>query len=119
MNFFLQNKPFVVPVTDGKLIEEHFGRVSTNDENISIAHMTAPPGWSEPPQHPEFDEWTLVSRGRKRIEVDGTAMVLQAGQSILVKKGAMVRYSNPFSEPCEYWSVCVPAFSLETVNREE
>jgi mannose-6-phosphate isomerase-like protein (cupin superfamily) len=119
MNFFLQNKPFIVPTTDGKIIEEHFGRVATGNENISIARMIAPPGWGEPHQSPEFDEWTMVSKGRKYIEVDGNAVVLQAGQSILVKKGARVRYSNPFQEPCEYWSVCLPAFSMESVNREE
>ena len=119
MNFFLQNKPFIVPTTDGKVIEEHFGRAATNNENISIARMVAPSGWGEPTQSPEFDEWTLVSKGKKRIEIDGTAMVLQAGQSILVKKGASVRYSNPFDEPCEYWSVCIPAFSIETVNRDQ
>jgi mannose-6-phosphate isomerase-like protein (cupin superfamily) len=118
MNFFLQNKPFIVPTTDGKLIEEHFGRVATNNENISIAHMVAPPGWGEPHQSPTFDEWTLVSRGKKFIEVDGQGLVLEAGQSILVKKGARVRYSNPFDEECEYWSVCLPAFSMEAVNRE-
>jgi mannose-6-phosphate isomerase-like protein (cupin superfamily) len=119
MNFFLQNKPFVVPTGDGKFIEEHFGRVSTKDENISIAHMVAPAGWSEPAQQPEFDEWTLVSKGKKCVEVDGNALVLEAGQSILVKKGAKVRYSNPFKEPCEYWSVCLPAFSIDHVNREK
>ena len=119
MNFFLQNKPFIVPTTDGKLIEEHFGRVATSNQNVSIARMVAPAGWSEPPQTPEFDEWTLVSKGKKRVEVDGTAVVVQSGQTILVKKGATVRYSNPFSEPCEYWSVCMPAFSIETVNRQQ
>jgi mannose-6-phosphate isomerase-like protein (cupin superfamily) len=118
MNFFLQNKPFVVPTTDGKVIEEHFGRIATGTENISIAHMVAPAGWGEPHQEPTFDEWTLVSRGKKLVEVDGQAMVLQAGQSILVKKGARVRYSNPFEEDCEYWSICLPAFSVDTVNRE-
>jgi mannose-6-phosphate isomerase-like protein (cupin superfamily) len=119
MNFFLQNKPFIVPTADGKIIEEHFGRVATKDENISIAHMIAPPGWSEPHQNPLFDEWTLVSRGKKYIEIDGQAIVLESGQSILVKKGARVRYSNPFKEECEYWSVCLPAFSMETVGRED
>lgn len=119
MNFFLQNKPFVVPTTDGKLIEEHFGRVSTKNENISVARMMAPGGWSEPAQNPEFDEWTLVSKGKKCVEVDGNALVLEAGQSILVKKGARVKYSNPFNEMCEYWSVCLPAFSIENVHREE
>lgn len=118
MNYFLQNKPFIVPTTDGKLIEEHFGRIATNNENISIAHMVAPPNWSEPHQSPTFDEWTLVSSGRKCVEVDGLQNIVEAGQSILVKKGARVRYSNPFNEPCEYWSVCLPAFSIEEVNRE-
>jgi mannose-6-phosphate isomerase-like protein (cupin superfamily) len=119
MNFFLQNKPFIVPTTDGKLIEEHFGRVATKNENISIAHMVAPAGWSEPHQNPEFDEWTLVCSGKKCVEVDGHCLVLEAGQSILVKKGARVKYSNPFNEPCNYWSVCLPSFSIESVNREE
>jgi mannose-6-phosphate isomerase-like protein (cupin superfamily) len=119
MNFFLQNKPTIFPTTDGKLIEEHFGRIATGTENISIAHMVAPPNWGEPHQNPTFDEWTLVSRGKKLIEVDGEQITLEAGQSILVKKGARVRYSNPFSEECEYWSVCLPAFSIDTVNRED
>ncbi|WP_207492850.1 cupin domain-containing protein [Aridibaculum aurantiacum] len=118
MNYFLQNKPFIVPTTDGKLIEEHFGRVATNQQNISIAHMVAPPHWSEPHQSTTFDEWTLVSSGRKSVEVDGLKVTVEAGQSILVKKGARVRYSNPFDEPCEYWSICLPAFSIEEVNRE-
>lgn len=118
MPYTLQTNPFVVPTTDGKLIEEHFG-ASTGNANISIAHMVAPPGWGEPFQNPEFDEWTLVSRGRKQIEIDGETIALSAGQSILIKKGSRVRYSNPFAEECEYWSVCLPAFSIETVNREE
>lgn len=118
-NYFKQDKPFVVPTTDGKLIEEHFGLATTNHANISIAHMVAPPGWSEPFQNPAFDEWTLVSRGKKLFEVDGESIEVSEGQSILVKKGARVRYSNPFDKPCEYWSVCLPAFSLENVNREK
>jgi mannose-6-phosphate isomerase-like protein (cupin superfamily) len=119
MNYYKQDKPFVVPTTDGKLIEEHFGLATTNDRSLSIAHMVAPPGWSEPHQNPEFDEYTLVSRGKKMFEVNGEEIVISAGQSILIKKGSRVRYSNPFNEECEYWSVCIPAFSLELVNREE
>jgi len=117
-NYFKQDKPFVVPTTDGKLIEEHFGLATTGDAGISIAHMVAPPGWSEPYQNPGFDEWTMVSRGKKLFEVDGETIELSAGQSILIKKGARVRYSNPFDAECEYWSVCLPAFSLDNVNRE-
>jgi mannose-6-phosphate isomerase-like protein (cupin superfamily) len=119
MNYFKQDKPFIVPTTDGKLIEEHFGLATNQNSDLSIAHMVAPPGWSEPHQKPEFDEYTLVSRGKKMFEVDGEEIIVTAGQSILIKKGSRVRYSNPFEESCEYWSVCLPAFSMELVNREE
>jgi len=119
MPYQLQVNPFVVPTNDGKLIEEHVGLASTGDKKLSIAHMVAPPGWSEPFQKPEFDEYTLVSRGKKMFEVDGEEIILESGQSILIKSGTRVRYSNPFDEECEYWSVCYPAFSIDAVHREE
>jgi quercetin dioxygenase-like cupin family protein len=119
MPYQIQVNPFVVPTNDGKLIEEHVGLASTGDKQISIAHMIAPPGWSEPFQTPDFDEYTLVSRGKKMFEVDGQQIILEAGQSILIKSGTRVRYSNPFDEECDYWSVCLPAFSIEAVHREE
>ena len=117
--YVLQQEPFVVPTADGKLIEEHVGRVISNEPEISIAHMVAPSGWSEPFQNPEFDEYTMIVRGRKQIEIDGEIVTLKVGESLLVRKGARVRYSNPFEEEAEYWSVCVPAFSIDLVNREE
>ena len=119
MPYVLQANPFKVPTTDGKIIEEHAGLASSGDASISIAHMVAPPGWGEPFQTPAFDEYTLLSRGRKMIEADGEQIILEAAQSILIKGGTRVRYSNPFDEECEYWSVCLPAFSMESVNREE
>ena len=118
-SYVLQQEPFVVPTTDGKLIDEHFGRVISNEPGLSIAHMVAPSGWSEPFQNPEFDEYTMIVRGRKQIEIDGEIVTLKVGESLLVRKGARVRYSNPFEEEAEYWSVCVPAFSIDLVNREE
>lgn len=36
----IQKSPFVVPTTDGKVIEEHWGN-STGNSNVSIAHMVA------------------------------------------------------------------------------
>jgi mannose-6-phosphate isomerase-like protein (cupin superfamily) len=118
-NYFRNPQPFRVPTTDGKLIEEHVGLASTGTGQYSLAHMVAPPQWSEPHQRPEFDEITIVVRGRKRFEIDGDVVELQAGESLLIRAGARVRYSNPFDAECEYWSVCVPAFSPATVHREE
>lgn len=119
MPYQLQTNPFIVPTTDGKLIAEHEGLATTGNSNISIARMAAPPHWGEPFQTPLFDEYTLVSRGKKMVEADGEQLIIHAGESILVKKGTRVRYSNPFDAECEYWSVCLPAFSMDTVNREE
>jgi mannose-6-phosphate isomerase-like protein (cupin superfamily) len=119
MPYLKQTKPFIVPTTDGKLIEEHYGVASTGDTQFSIAHMVAPPSWSEPFQTPLFDEVTMVVKGKKQFEVDGDTIILGAGESILIRKGTRVRYANPFAEDCEYWSCCVPAFTPDTVNRED
>jgi mannose-6-phosphate isomerase-like protein (cupin superfamily) len=118
-SYTLQRNPFVVPTTDGKLIEEHFGLATTGEAGLSIAHMIAPPGWSEPYQTPEFDEYTYIIRGKKQFIIDEETVVLKAGESIKLEKNTRVQYSNPFSEACEYLAICVPAFSPDTVNRED
>jgi mannose-6-phosphate isomerase-like protein (cupin superfamily) len=104
MPYLKQTNPFVVPTTDNKLIEEHYGLASSGDRDFSIAHMIAPPNWSEPFQTPQFDEVTIVFKGQKQFEIDGEKVILKAGESILIRKGTRVRYSNPFADPCEYWS---------------
>ena len=114
----IQKSPFTVPTTDGKLIEEIWGN-STGNTNISIARMVAPPNWSEPHQTPEFDEFTYIIKGKKQFEIDGEIVVLETGQSILIQKGARVKYSNPFENPCDYLAICLPAFSMDLVNRED
>ncbi|EMR04355.1 cupin domain-containing protein [Cesiribacter andamanensis] len=116
--YILQTQPLPIPVPDNKLILEHFGGATTGHQQFSLARMVAPPGWSEPHQTPEFDEVTLMLRGRKRIEIDGEQIELSAGQSILIKAGARIRYSNPYAEENEYISLCMPAFSPNLVHRE-
>jgi len=116
--YTIQKNPLVVPTTDGKLIEEHFG-ISNDGKKVSIAHMIAPPKWSEPFQLPEFDEYTYVIRGKKQFIIDGEKVILKAGESIKITKGARIQYSNPFEEEVEYISVCLPAFSIGLVHREE
>ncbi len=115
----IQKNPFIVPVNDNKLIEEHFGKASIDAGDFSFAHMIAPPNWSEPFQTPDFDEITFIISGKKKFEIDGEEIILEKGNSILIKKGSRVRYSNPFDEPVEYISVCIPAFTMERVHREE
>ncbi|MCC6549477.1 MAG: cupin domain-containing protein [Ignavibacteriaceae bacterium] len=117
--YHIQRKPVRIPVPDNKIILEHFGNASVQVGPFSVAHMTAPPGWSEPFQTPDFDEVTFVIRGKKQFEIDGQVIVLCSKESICVKAGTHVRYSNPFQEECEYLSFCTPAFSVDRVHREE
>ncbi|MCZ8158208.1 MAG: cupin [Leptospira sp.] len=119
MTYIHQTNPIAIPVPGGKTIDEHFGIPSTGEPSMSVAHMIAPPGWGEPFQTPSFDEYTLMVRGEKQIEIDGKIIILKAGESLKVEKGTRVRYSNPFSVDAEYWSICHPAFSIDQVNRED
>jgi mannose-6-phosphate isomerase-like protein (cupin superfamily) len=116
--YIIQDSPFTVPTTDGKLIEEFFGLASIKAAGISFAHMIAPPGWSEPFQTPEFDEITYIISGKKQFEINNEIIVLDKNRSVLINKGTRVRYSNPFKEAVEYISVCIPAFSVDKVHRE-
>jgi mannose-6-phosphate isomerase-like protein (cupin superfamily) len=117
--YTVQKAPFVVPTSDGKLIEEHFGNATNRQSGLSIAHMIAPPKWKEPFQTPQFEEYTYIIRGRKQFIIEDELIVLEAGQSIKIEKNTRVQYSNPFDVECEYIAICLPAFSMDLVNREE
>jgi len=105
--------------TKPKLIDEHVGRMNNGEERLSIAHMRSPGGWEEPGQRPEFDEYTVVLAGMLRVEHEGGALDVAAGQAVLAKAGDWVRYSTPTDEGAEYIAVCLPAFSPDTVHRDE
>jgi mannose-6-phosphate isomerase-like protein (cupin superfamily) len=102
-----------------KLIDEYVGRLNTGEPRLSVAHMRSPSGWSEPGQRPEFDEFTLVLHGTLVIEHDGGTLEVSAGQAVHTRPGEWVRYSTPGPEGAEYVAVCLPAFSPETVHRDE
>ena len=81
--------------------------------------MRSPEGWAEPGQRPAFDEYTIVLAGTLRVEHATGEMFVSAGEAVLAAAGEWVRYSTPMSGGADYISVCLPAFSPETVNRDE
>ena len=101
-----------------KLIDEYIGRVNSQTSAASVAHMRSPGGWQEPGQTPEFDEFTVVLRGTLRVEHQGGAIDVRAGQAVIANRGEWVRYSTPEQEGAEYIAVCLPAFALDTVHRD-
>ena len=101
-----------------KVIEEYIGRLASGTVAVSIARMNSPEGWREEGQRPEFDEYTIVLRGRLRLESAEGIMDVSEGAAVIARRGEWVRYSTPFKGGAEYISVCTPAFSLETVRRD-
>lgn len=102
-----------------KRIEEYAGRVNSGHDGVSIARMVSPAGWAEPGQRPEFEEITVVLRGMLRVEHEGGALEVRAGQAVVARPGEWIRYSSPEPGGAEYVAVCLPAFSPATVHRDE
>ncbi len=100
-----------------KLIDEVVGRVNTGTGDLSIAHMHSPAGWVEPGQTPDFDEYTYVLQGFVRVESAEGSIDVHAGQAIHTPKGEWIRFSTP--EGADYVAVCIPAFSPDSVHRDE
>ena len=105
--------------TPPKMIAEYVGRLNTGGSELSIAHMISPRGWQEPGQTPEFDEYTVVLRGILRVETRTLGVEVRAGQAFLAPKGEWVQYSTPGKDGAEYVAICFPAFSPETVHRDD
>ena len=44
---------------------------------------------------------------------------MRAGQAVLVRAGEWVRYSHARADGASYIAVCLPAFSPDTVHRDD
>lgn len=105
------NKPIV--------IDEYIGRVRTGNRQVSIAFLQCPPGWIEPGQSPEFEEFTVVLQGILRVAHREGIMEIRAGQAVVTHPGEWVQYSTPEDQGAEYIAVCLPAYSLDSAHRDQ
>ena len=117
----LISSPTTVPAVGEppKVINEYIGRANSDEDAVSVAHMKSPSGWTEPGQRPLFDEFTVVLRGTLRVQHEDGELNVNAGQAIIAHKGEWVRYSSPSPEGAEYIAVCLPAFSMDLVHRDD
>jgi len=107
----IDNKP--------KMIEEFIGSVNSGTKELSVARMRSPGGWLEPGQTPEFSEYTVVLKGLLQVKTKSRVYEVRAGQAIIVQAGEWVQYGSPSEEGAEYITICLPAFSAETVHRDK
>ena len=102
-----------------KRIEEYIGRVNSRTSDVSLARVVSPPGWIEPGQKSEFTECTIVLKGILQVDTGSEIFIVHAGEAIIVDLDEWVQYSTPDEDGAEYFSVCVPAFSQDSVHRDE
>lgn len=102
-----------------KIIKEFFGNVNSTTSEVSVAQMISPEGWVEPGQTPKFNEYTIVLKGKLKITTRSEEFIVSEGQGIMTEKDEWVQYSTPFAGGAEYIAVCLPAFSMDLVNRDD
>ena len=114
-------KPSVIESAGNKpkRIEEYVGRVNSGTSAVSVARMVSPAGWVEPGQRPEFSEYTLVLEGMLRVKTETGEWDIHAGEAVITEAGEWVQYGTPGDAGAEYVAVCLPAFSPETVHRDD
>jgi mannose-6-phosphate isomerase-like protein (cupin superfamily) len=115
------DSPIVITAAGNKpkIIQEFIGKVNSKTDALSVAKMISPGGWVEPGQTPDFDEYTVVFKGMLQVKTKNDIFEIHAGQAIIANKGEWIQYSTPGNEGAEYIAVCLPAFSPETVHRDE
>jgi mannose-6-phosphate isomerase-like protein (cupin superfamily) len=81
--------------------------------------MRSPGGWQEPGQRPQFDEYTVVLKGMLSVEHENGVFNVLPDQAVITRAGEWVRYSTPTAEGAEYIAICLPAFSPDSVHRDD
>lgn len=115
------DQPAIIEAAGNKFkrIEEYIGLVNSGTSDISIARMVSPPGWKEPGQKPEFTEYTIVLKGILQVKTSSEVFMIHAGEAIILNANEWVQYSTPGDDGAEYISVCIPAFSQNSVHRDQ
>lgn len=115
------NTPTVIEAAGNKpkIIKEYIGLVNSQTRDLSVAHMVSPDGWVEPGQRPEFTEYTVVLKGMLRVRTATQEVDVHSGEAIIVEANEWVQYSTPNEGGAEYIAVCLPAFSPESVHRDD
>jgi mannose-6-phosphate isomerase-like protein (cupin superfamily) len=114
-------KPTIIEAAGNKpkRIEEYVGFVNSQTSDVSIARMVSPAGWVEPGQKPEFTEYTVILRGMLRVKTESEEFDVHEGEAIIIEANEWVQYSTPNNNGAEYIAVCLPAFSPDTVHRDD
>ena len=115
------DRPTIIEAAGNKFkrIEEYIGLVNSKTSDVSVARMVTPPGWIELGQKPEFTEHIVVLKGMLQIKTGSEVLIVHAGEAVIVNADEWVQFSTPGDDGAEYISVCIPAFSQDSVHRDK
>lgn len=83
---------------------------TTTGESLTMFEMDVPPGSGMPVPHHHvgFDEVVYAMAGKLQMTVDGQVFTLSPSQSLLVKRGEIHAFSNPFDDTAKVLCVLTP-----------
>ena len=88
---------------------------TTGGDLLKVSVEMAPGGTlARPHVHPWAQEEFEVLSGRIQVKTDGKTHVAEAGESIIVPRGAGHVWGNPFDDPATITVAIHPALKLET-----
>ena len=106
--------------TKPKLIDEFVGRVNTGEERAEHRPHAVARGLARARPAPRVRRvHASSSTGACASSTRTARSTSAAGQAVLVRAGEWVRYSTPEAGGAHYVAVCLPAFSPDTVHRDE
>lgn len=83
---------------------------TTTGESLTMFEMDVTPGSGMPVPHHHigFDEVVYAMAGELRMTVDGQVFDLSPSQSLLIKRGEVHAFSNPFDDTARVLCVLTP-----------
>jgi quercetin dioxygenase-like cupin family protein len=88
---------------------------TTGGELLKISLEMAPGGFlPRPHAHPRAEERFEVAAGRVQIKTSGRSRIAEAGETVIVPRGAGHVWGNPFDDPATVVVTVRPALKLET-----
>jgi len=102
----LIGKPRQVAAADEPSMK-YVGRASTGQTGLSIAHLRSPPGWAEPPERLEFDEFTIVLQETLGRE-DPPRPAGGSSRPRSAYQAGPMGYGTPGTSGAKYISACLP-----------
>ena len=88
---------------------------TTSGHHLKISLEMAPGGFlPRPHAHPRAEERFEVATGRVQIKTSGKSRIAEAGETVIVPRGAGHVWGNPFDDPATIVVTLRPALRMET-----